>query len=131
MKAVLASLAALALASVPLPASSQAFAGSPQGLNSVGEGVDCFPRKVFDRQTGENVTVMMVRNCPGKFIRGDNASTGQKWNAEIGPTGEMSGVDEDGVHWRYDARGRYYVNLSTGRYCRQSDLRHICGSGAS
>ncbi|MGC1305174.1 MAG: hypothetical protein WA840_22630 [Caulobacteraceae bacterium] len=115
-----------ALAASPLVASAQAFLSVPQPLTAAGQGEDCFPRKVFDRKSGENVTISIARGCPGGYIKAENTVTGRKWRVDIQPGGWMAGVDEDGVRWSYNPRTRLFVNLSTRASCSRPNVRHVC-----
>jgi hypothetical protein len=131
MKAYLAGILGLALTSTPMAASAQVFSGSPGGLNSVGEGQDCFPRKVYDQQSHESITIAPMRgDCGGGYIKAENRDTGGKWRVEMNGGGFMTGVDEDGAHWRYNPKVKLFTNLATGRSCKHSTPRHVCADPA-
>jgi hypothetical protein len=133
MKACFVTLLSLAMTAAPLAVlAQQAFYGSPQGLSAVGQGEDCFPRKIYDRQSHESITLTTARRgCPAGYIKAENLDTGRKWRVDIDGGGVMAGVDEDGARWRYDPRAKLFTNLATGRSCAHSTPRHVCSTGPS
>lgn len=88
---------------------------------------DRWPTVVYDQQTHERISYNISR-CTGGYIRGVSDLNGKFWRADVRPDGSMAGRDLDGARWRYDARARLYTNLTTGRTCAKTSLRHVCGA---
>jgi hypothetical protein len=126
MRAGVAGCVGLLLLAAPAAGSAQAFAGPPPGA---GGGVDCFPRKSYDRTYHERVVVAPVSyQCPSGYIKAHNVDTDQTWRVDLLHGGGMSGVDEDGARWRYDPQTRTFTNLKTGRICAHTNPRHVCAA---
>jgi hypothetical protein len=129
VKVAVAGFVGLALLAAAAAGSAQPFVGSPGGLSAVGEGVDCFQRKGFDRTYHEQVVTAAVSyQCPSGFIKARNVDTDQTWRIDLLHGGGMSGVDEDGARWRYDPQTRAFTNLKNGRICAHTNPRHVCAS---
>lgn len=82
---------------------------------------------VYDQKNHERISYN-ISKCTGGFIRGQSTVNDRFWRADIRPDGSMAGQDLDGAKWRYDPRTRTYVNLTTGRSCAHTTLRHVCSA---
>ena len=117
---------AIPLLAVAIAAPAAAIAQSGVGLPVVPTRAGSYPNTAYDQGGREKVTYDLDRS--GGYVRGVNAATGARWNAEVSATGAMKGVDADGNHWRYDPWARVYYNQTTGRSCAAASVRRVCPS---
>jgi len=88
---------------------------------------DRWPTVVYDSEYHERISYN-ISACTGGYIRGVSNLNGKFWRADVRPDGSMAGQDLDGSRWRYDPKARLYTNLTTGRTCAKTTLRHVCGA---
>jgi hypothetical protein len=84
-----------------------------------------YPSSTYDKANHEQITYN-ISACTGGYIMGVNSDTGAKWHADIAYNGVIKGQDLDGDRWEYSPTSRVYNNLTTGRSCQSSSLRHVC-----
>jgi hypothetical protein len=111
-------------AATVLPAAATAQSGI--GLPVIPPRAAPFPTTFFDQGGRERVTYNLDRS--GGYVKGSNADTGLKWNADISAAGVITGTDVDGSRWRYDPKDRIYYNLTTHRTCAKTTVRRVCPS---
>jgi hypothetical protein len=115
---------------VAVTASAASAAMSPTSIQPpVSRGAP-FPITVYDLDGRERVTYVIDR-AAGGYVHGVDVRTGAQWRADIAPSGVITGADLDGNAWRYDPKSRTYTNLTTGRSCRSTSLRHVCAPAST
>ena len=84
-----------------------------------------FPGGGYDEGGHERV-IYNISRCTGGYIIGTNTDTWKSWRTDVHMDGVITGKDLDGNSWRFDPKAKMYTNLTTGRTCASTSLRHVC-----